>query len=75
MAPQAAYEAMEYGKGADGMPAERPYEIYDSHAHYDDAAFDEDRSWLLENTLPLGGVRCVINMGTRIRSCAAALRA
>ncbi len=73
MAPQAAHEAMEYGKGADGMPAERPYEIYDSHAHYDDAAFNEDRSWLLENTLPLGGVRCVINMGTRIRSCAAAM--
>lgn len=45
-------------------------EIYDSHAHYDDSAFDADRAWLLEKQLPLGGVRCVINMGTRLRTCA-----
>ena len=45
-------------------------EIYDSHAHYDDSAFDRDRAWLLEKQLPLSGVRCVINMGTRLLSCA-----
>lgn len=45
-------------------------EIYDSHAHYDDKAFDSDRAWLLEKQLPLSGVRCVINMGTRLLTCA-----
>lgn len=45
-------------------------EIYDSHAHYDDSAFDQDRAWLLEKQLPLSGVRCVINMGTRLLTCA-----
>ena len=30
-------------------------EIYDSHAHYDDKAFDSDRAWLLEKQLPLSG--------------------
>lgn len=45
-------------------------EIYDSHAHYDDKAFDGDRAWLLEKHLPLSGVRCVINMGTRLLTCA-----
>lgn len=45
-------------------------EIYDSHAHYDDAAFDKDRAWLLEKHLPMSGVRCVINMGTRLLTCA-----
>lgn len=46
------------------------YTIYDSHAHYDDSAFDQDRSGLLGNDLPVNGVRCVINMGTRILTCA-----
>ncbi len=55
------------------MPAKEYYEIYDSHAHYDDSAFDSDRARLLEETLPINGVRCVINMGTRIRSCASSL--
>lgn len=45
-------------------------EIYDSHAHYDDSAFDGDRAWLLEKQLPLSGVRCVINMSTRLLTCA-----
>ena len=48
-------------------------DIYDSHAHYDSTAFDGDRARLLEEDLPLNRVRCVINMGTRIRSCAASI--
>ena len=48
-------------------------DIYDSHAHYDSSAFDGDRARLLEEDLPLNRVRCVINMGTRIRSCAASI--
>lgn len=55
------------------MPMEHSYLIYDSHAHYEDAAFDEDRAQLLGEVLPQAGVRCVLNMGTRIRSCAAAM--
>ncbi len=52
------------------MGPEDYFEIYDSHAHYDDSAFQEDRAWLLEKQLPLSGVRCVINMGTRLLTCA-----
>ena len=52
------------------MPPEEYYPIYDSHAHYDDEAFDSDRVQLLEHDLPANGVRCVINMGTRLISCA-----
>lgn len=52
------------------MGPEDYFEIYDSHAHYDDSAFDKDRAWLLEKQLPLSGVRCVINMGTRLLTCA-----
>ncbi len=55
------------------MPTQEYYEIYDSHAHYEDQAFAEDRAWLLEHKLPMNGVRCVINMGTRIRTCAEAM--
>ena len=55
------------------MPVTQYYEIYDSHAHYDDSAFDQDRAWMLEKDLPLSGVRCVINMGTRFRTCASTL--
>jgi len=48
-------------------------EIYDSHAHYDDEAFDQDRAWLLEEHLPQNGVRCVINMGASLLTCASAV--
>ncbi len=39
--------------------------IYDSHAHYNDEAFDEDRAQLLAS-LPDKGVCAVINCGTDI---------
>jgi TatD DNase family protein len=41
--------------------------IFDSHAHYDDAAFDEDRLSVLEG-LPLRGVVGVINPGCSVKS-------
>lgn len=47
--------------------------IYDSHAHYDDPAFDCDRGSLLRQELPLSGLRCVINMGTNFRTSATAV--
>ena len=34
--------------------------IFDTHAHYDDRAFDEDREELL-GSLPSMGVKAVIN--------------
>lgn len=52
------------------MPEEFYPEIYDSHAHYDSESFDGDRGALLGRILPASGVCCVINQGTRIRSCA-----
>ena len=41
--------------------------IFDSHAHYDDAAFDEDRSALLDE-LPSKGVVCVVNCASDMKS-------
>ena len=39
--------------------------IFDSHAHYDDPAFDEDREELLRS-MEENGVACIVNAGTRI---------
>ncbi len=41
--------------------------IFDSHAHYDDAAFDPDREALLES-LPKNGVGYVINVSSDLAS-------
>ena len=41
--------------------------IFDSHAHYDDRAFDEDRDELL-SSLPEKGIAGVVNAGASIRS-------
>lgn len=43
-------------------------EIFDTHAHYDDTAFDSDRDTLLSDTLPNAGVCCVISAGTTVNS-------
>lgn len=42
--------------------------IFDSHAHYDDDAFDEDRESLLAD-LPEQGVGAVVNVGASLASC------
>lgn len=42
--------------------------IFDTHAHYDDRAFDEDRYSLL-SSLPEKGVRNIINCGCSAASC------
>lgn len=42
--------------------------IFDTHAHYDDAQFDEDRELLLGSALPQGGVCGVINMASDYQS-------
>lgn len=50
--------------------------IFDSHAHYDDEAFDADRGEVLRN-LPAQGVCRVVNVGADLQGCrdAAALAA
>ena len=42
--------------------------IFDTHAHYDDKAFDEDRESLLES-LPGRGIARVVNVGASPASC------
>lgn len=42
--------------------------IFDTHAHYDDEAFNEDREELLEK-LPLQGIGKVVNVGASLSSC------
>ncbi len=43
------------------------YKIFDSHAHYDDKRFDEDRDELLAS-LPERGVCCIINAASNLDS-------
>lgn len=40
--------------------------IFDTHAHYDDEAFDQDRETLLPS-LKENGVACVVNVGASLR--------
>lgn len=42
--------------------------IFDTHAHYDDEAFDEDRETLLQE-LPKQGIAKVVNVGASLSSC------
>lgn len=42
--------------------------IFDTHAHYDDEAFDEDREALLAE-LPTQGITRVVNVGASLASC------
>lgn len=42
--------------------------IFDTHAHYDDEAFDEDREELLAQ-LPQQGIAKIVNVGASLASC------
>lgn len=42
--------------------------IFDTHAHYDDEAFDEDREALLES-MPKNGVSYIVDVGASMESC------
>lgn len=42
--------------------------IFDTHTHYDDEAFDEDRETLLR-TLPEKGICNVVNVGADLKGC------
>ena len=43
--------------------------IFDTHAHYDDEAFGEDRDELLTKTLPESGVCNIVNVGAELQGC------
>ena len=47
--------------------------IFDSHAHYDDPAFDADREELLARILPQAGVCTVVNCGADLPSSEASV--
>lgn len=44
------------------------FPIFDTHAHYDDEAFDEDREQLLMG-LPQQGIALAVNVGASLHSC------
>lgn len=46
-----------------------PPKIFDTHAHYDDEAFQEDRQELL-SSLPSYGIQRIVNIGANIQTCA-----
>lgn len=41
---------------------------FDTHAHYDDRQFDNDRTELLERILPENGVELVVNIGSSMQT-------
>ncbi len=47
--------------------------IFDTHAHYDDSAFDEDREEVLAKIFE-SGVGCVVNIGADLKSSASSVR-
>ncbi len=47
--------------------------IFDTHAHYDDPAFDEDRDSLLRSLLS-GEVAAIVNQGTDLATCEKSIR-
>ena len=47
--------------------------IFDTHAHYDDEAFDKDRDELL-TSLFSGGIGAVVNVGASLEGCIESVR-
>lgn len=43
-------------------------EIFDTHAHYDDEAFNDDRDKLLGRILPASGVCGIVSAGTNVKT-------
>lgn len=46
--------------------------IFETHAHYDDEAFDEDRDILL-SAMPEQGIEYIVNVGANLKSTAASI--
>lgn len=49
-------------------------QYFESHAHYDDKRFKEDREELLRELLPAAGVRHIINIGCDVKSSEMSIR-
>ena len=49
-------------------------EYFESHAHYDDRRFREDREELLKELLPASGVSHIINIGCDVKSSEMSVR-
>lgn len=49
-------------------------QYFESHAHYDDKRFKEDREELLREVLPVSGVSHVINVGCDVKSSEMSIR-
>lgn len=47
--------------------------IFETHAHYDDEAFDSDREHLL-SSMQEHGIGCIVNVGANLKSTAASIR-
>ena len=47
--------------------------IFDTHAHYNDQAFEEDRKELIES-LPLNGIGLAVNVGADLKSTSASIQ-
>ena len=47
--------------------------IFESHAHYEDHKFDEDREELLQR-LPKEGIEYVVNVGSSLATCKETLK-
>ena len=47
--------------------------IFDTHAHYNDQAFDEDREKLIQS-LPENGIGLVVNIGASLESTAESIK-
>ena len=43
-------------------------QIFDTHTHYDDKSFDEDRELLLQD-ITNADVQCVVNVAANMRGC------
>ena len=50
----------------DSLKGNKGRMIFDSHAHYDDKAFDEDREELLAQMIP-NGITGIVNVGASVR--------
>ena len=62
---------MKTGQSETGRDEKHMTKIFDTHAHYDDEAFDEDRDSLLAE-LPGQGIGKVVDVGASLSSCRAA---
>ena len=63
-ARKSAEKALCFGRDTTRTGKEKKKMIFDSHAHYDDEAFDEDREQLLES-VHASGVSHIVNVGSK----------